>query len=277
MENQKKIKKRKPWLAALLNFFCAGTGQIYNGELKKGIFVYTLWWAILLLFRHFQVFHSLKGLFVGVAILGLFLIAITTEAFISALKKKDYQLKAYNKVIVYFIPYLLSVLINFSFGLLFKSAYNNALYNIKSFSIPSSSMNPTLQAGDRIMTDLRYFTIHPAQRGDLAVFPHPHKPKFEFIKRIVALEGDTVKIQNGNLYMNEQKVEDRNINSDSSSFYEDSPAQVVPSGKAFMVGDNLNNSADSREWGFVDLNTLIAKPLYIYYSRDKTRIGKQLQ
>ncbi len=59
MENQKKIKKRKPWLAALLNFFCAGTGQIYNGELKKGIFVYSLWWAIFLLFRHFQVFHSL--------------------------------------------------------------------------------------------------------------------------------------------------------------------------------------------------------------------------
>lgn len=277
MEKQNKIKKRKPWLAALLNLLCPGTGQIYNGEIKKGIFIYTLWWAISLFILYFQLFHSFQGMLLALALLGFFLIAITLEALVSASRKKDYPLKAYNKVLVYFLPYLLSVLINLGLAMMLKSPYSSPLYDIQSFSIPSSSMIPTLQPGDRLMTDLHYFKNHPVQRGDLAVFPNPKKPELEFIKRVVALEGDSVQIKNGKLYVNEQIIEDRNKESDTVSPYEDSPVQVLPSGKAFMVGDNLNNSADSREWGFVDVNTFIAKPLYIYYSRDKSRIGKELR
>ena len=275
-QNTSKTKRRKPWLAALLNLICAGTGQIYNGEIQKGIFVYSLWWAISLSIAYFRLFHSFKGLIVALALLGFFLIAITVEAFISASRKKDYHLKAYNKVFIYFLPYLLSVLVSLSLSMVQKSPYPNALYGIQSFRIPSASMTPTLQPGDTLMSDLHYFKNHPAQRGDLAVFPNPNKPELEYIKRIVALEGDSVKIQNGNLYVNEEIIENRNKSSDLGSPYEDSPAQIIPSGKAFMVGDNLNSSVDSREWGSVDLNTFIAKPLYIYYSPDKNRIGKQL-
>lgn len=161
---------------------------------------------------------------------------------------------------------------------------------IQAFRIPSGSMRMTLIEGDRLMVNkLRYgpkfpFTnyrlpgfSHP-KRGDIIVFRFPVDHKKDFIKRLIALEGETVEIKEGDIFIDGKKVVDPVI--DGLQYYnrgeyghEGSKIQV-PSGHVFVLGDNSGSSHDSRYWGFVPKEDIIGKAELIYWPLNRIQFIK---
>ncbi len=160
---------------------------------------------------------------------------------------------------------------------------------VQAFKIPSPSMVPTLLVGDHILvtkflygftvpgTDKKVLSFRTPARGDVIVFKYPKNPKLDFIKRCIAVSGDTLEIKGKVLYINGEKVPDP-----YAAFLSDQRSPVlegrdnfgpitVPEGKVFVMGDNRDNSNDSRFWGFVDLSEVKGKAMVIYWSWDRSR------
>jgi signal peptidase I len=165
---------------------------------------------------------------------------------------------------------------------------------IQAFTIPSGSMMDTLLVGDYILvnkflygpelplTDHRLPGLRQPQRGDIVVFKYPQDEKRDFIKRIIGTPGDTVQVRGDQVFVNGKplvepyvrKVEgglaDRSHASYCGYAYACDPT-VVPTDSYFVMGDNRNNSQDSRYWGFVRKEKIKGKAFLIYWSWDSDR------
>jgi len=159
-------------------------------------------------------------------------------------------------------------------------------YIIQAFKIPSGSMIPTLVIGDHILvTKFIYGTKIPFSdksilvfkqpgKGDIIVFKYPEDPKKDFIKRVVAAGGDTLEERNKIIYVNGKEVtEPYAYHGDSFVRPRGDPRDnfgplIVPENKVFVMGDNRDQSFDSRYWGFVDIKAIKGKALIIYWSWD---------
>ena len=160
---------------------------------------------------------------------------------------------------------------------------------IQPFKIPSGSMRMTLLEGDRpLVVKLIYgpqipFTkkrlpgFFKPQRGDVVVFKYPDDPKRDFIKRLIALGGETVEIKNGDIYINDELVEDpviKNIyyyNRKDSDYGKAGQKVEVAEGFYFMLGDNSGASSDSRFWGFVPEENIVGKAVLIFWPLNRMR------
>ncbi|MBI4587749.1 MAG: signal peptidase I [Candidatus Rokubacteria bacterium] len=151
---------------------------------------------------------------------------------------------------------------------------------VQAFTIPSGSMVPTLLVGDYILvnkfiygaeipfTNLRLPGIRQPQRGDIIVFKYPWDEKRDFIKRVIALAGEEVTVRGRTVYVNGKSLDE------SYAVYSNSPPHsgveygpvVVPSDSYFMMGDNRDNSQDSRYWGFLKRDKIRGKAFIIYWS-----------
>ncbi len=161
---------------------------------------------------------------------------------------------------------------------------------IQAFKIPTGSMRTTLLEGDRILVNkLRYGAKVPftalrlpgygkPQRGDVIVFIYPEDPKRDFIKRLIALGGDTVEINNGNIYVNNQEVVDSPIKNiyyyNRGDYGKVGQTIKVPEDSYFVLGDNSASSKDSRYWGFVPQKDLIGRAEFIYWPLTRLRVIK---
>jgi signal peptidase I len=156
---------------------------------------------------------------------------------------------------------------------------------IKMYKIPSRSMVPTLLVGDQLVVNkliygikIPYFrnTIIPItdpQRGDIIVFIYPKDRSLDFIKRVIGIGGDTIEIQdkkifiNGKLFTNNTGIyTDKIIYPGSVQPRDNFGPITVPNGSLFVLGDNRDESMDSRFWGFVDLKDVQGKAFIIYWS-----------
>lgn len=170
---------------------------------------------------------------------------------------------------------------------------------VEPFQIPSGSMLPTLQIGDFILvnkfeygirlpvTNNKVVNIGVPQRGDVVVFRYPKKPSVNYIKRVVGLPGDRVAYVNKTLYINgeaqaqtllaqlppsrpQQLLIDEELSGVTHQIYRDVNRAgvvgewVVPDGHYFMVGDNRDNSNDSRYWGFVPDELIVGKAFAVW-------------
>jgi signal peptidase I len=154
---------------------------------------------------------------------------------------------------------------------------------VQAFQIPSGSMEDTLLVGDFLLankflygaklpfTDVRLPAIRHPEPGDIIVFRAPHQKK-DFIKRCIAVGGDTVELRDNRLYVNGQERKEEYV-----SFKGRTPAVAnfgpitVPQGYLFMLGDNRNNSQDSRFWGPLDEKLIKGKAMILYLSWDKEK------
>jgi signal peptidase I len=158
---------------------------------------------------------------------------------------------------------------------------------VQAFKIPSGSMIPTLQIGDHILVNKLAYGIRvplyghylvdfgKVQRGDVIVFIFPEDRSKDFIKRVVAVAGDTVEIRGKKISINGKQVDDPHAH-----FEGDDPQNVlpasrddfgptrVPENQLFVMGDNRDRSYDSRFWGFVNLDDVRGKAFLIYWSWD---------
>lgn len=119
---------------------------------------------------------------------------------------------------------------------------------VEAFWIPSESMVPTLEVGDRVLVNKFIYRFTEPERGDVVVFKSVEGNGEDLIKRVVGLPGDTVAVRNGTLFVNGEPQKDPYINKQfpDDSFY--APTEV-PKGNVFVMGDNRTNSADSRVFG----------------------------
>jgi signal peptidase I len=128
--------------------------------------------------------------------------------------------------------------------------------------VESISMQPTLYPGDYVIVNkLAYRFNHSPDRGDVIVFRYPPNPEaIPYIKRIIGLPGDQIHIADGNVYVNGQLVAEPYLVVSTNRGGD----WTVPEGQLFVMGDNRNNSSDSRSWGFVPLENIIGRAELIY-------------
>jgi len=158
----------------------------------------------------------------------------------------------------------------------------------QAFRIPSSSMEDTLLIGDFLFVNKflygaevpftggkRLPGIREPRRGDIIVFAYPRNTEEDYIKRCIAVEGDTVVYRQKQLYVNGEAIEEPYTKSDpqvpASAARNEFGPYVVPDGNLFMMGDNRDHSSDSRVWGPVDERLLRGKAIFIYWSWDRLK------
>ncbi|HXT23552.1 MAG TPA: signal peptidase I [Candidatus Eisenbacteria bacterium] len=182
---------------------------------------------------------------------------------------------------------------------------------VQAFKIPSASMERTLLVGDHLLVNKFVFggtgawyekllPYRPLHRGDIIVFKFPYADHQHFVKRVIGLPGDHLKVVDQRVYINSRALEEPYVVHDESAPYD--PANysfppignllnslrvepewarqikgyiqgdeiVVPPGKYFAMGDNRDNSLDSRYWGFVDRDAIMGRPFLIYWSVEAT-------
>jgi len=157
---------------------------------------------------------------------------------------------------------------------------------VQAFKIPSGSMLETLQIGDHLLvsrfaydikvpfTNITIFSTGDPERGDIIVFEYPEDPSIDFIKRVIGLPGDTVEIVNKQVFINGEPINEP-YKQHLDPFIQDLPLKrdnmkplTVPEGKYLCLGDNRDNSRDSRFWGFVPREAIVGKALILYWSWD---------
>mgnify|MGYP001606166879 CR=1 FL=1 len=148
-------------------------------------------------------------------------------------------------------------------------AYFLQAFVVKPFQIPSESMNPTLQPGDRVLVNrLAYKFGSKPKRGDIIVFQSPDNPDVDFIKRVIAVSGETIEIQRGSVKINGEPVTESYVKTaDAMSFR----SQTVPEGTVFVMGDNRPDSQDSRYWRspWLQEGNIIGKYMMTYWPPDR--------
>lgn len=137
------------------------------------------------------------------------------------------------------------------------------MFVIEPFYIPSGSMEPTLKEDDRIIVSKLNYHFQEPKRGDVVVFKYPLDPQRNFVKRLIAVGGETVAIRNSRLYINNQPLPENYL--PQGLRFADFGPKAVPAGSYFMLGDNRNNSDDSRVWGFLPEKLIVGKAVVIYW------------
>lgn len=143
------------------------------------------------------------------------------------------------------------------------------LFVLEPFYIPSGSMEPTLQERDRIIVSKMNYYFQEPKRGDIVVFKYPKDPKRNFVKRLIAKGGETVAIKDSRLYINGQQVPEDYL--PPGLRIADFGPVAVPEGSYFMMGDNRNNSDDSRVWGFLPEKLIVGKAILIYWPPERIK------
>lgn len=164
--------------------------------------------------------------------------------------------------------YLEVVLLSIAVAILLR------LFVVSAYRVESGSMTGALLEGDALFVNkLAYFSSGP-ERGDIIVFHYPNDVSKDYIKRVIGLPNDTITIVNKAVFVNGQKIPEpllaQHVDSETlsaqQSFRDNYGPTVVPPNEYFVMGDDRDNSNDSRFWGFVPAKNIVGKCLFIYWS-----------
>lgn len=135
---------------------------------------------------------------------------------------------------------------------------------VELYMVEGPSMQPTLVNSERLVVSKFIYRFQQPVKGDVVVFRYPSDPSRDFIKRVIATAGDTIEIRDGRVYVNGQQLNETYILEKSRGSY---PLSTVPDGSIFVMGDNRNNSEDSRfaKVGFVPLHLLKGKAILVFW------------
>lgn len=279
-------KKRKPIIAALLSSVTPGLGQVYNGQMIKGIIFFLATFLLLFVLSLTGLQFHFYGIITILLFTLLFWLFVIGEALFAAIKTREIIPRPYNKWYIY----LLLALLAFGVDFISTDFIINEVLGVNSYKFSTGSMEPTLLKGDHIIASHKYYKTKSVQRGDLVIFKFPRDPSREVLMRVIALEGDKLEIKNKQVYINDRPIpEDYKIHKDSKvysrkksfpfyDFLRDNFGPVIiPSDHCFVLGDSRDNSQDSRHWGYLPLRNIKGKALFVYWSTDILRIGEKLK
>lgn len=134
-------------------------------------------------------------------------------------------------------------------------------------AIPSESMQPTIDVGSRVLFSRLSYLFEKPERGDVVVFYSPDNEEIYFVKRIAALPGETIEINQGQVYINQ--IRNETFSNDAPSGSEGDGVYTVPQNSYFMLGDNRNHSLDSRFWAqpYVNEAKILGKAIVTYWPK----------
>lgn len=283
--------RRSPGIAVILSLIMSGLGQVYTGALARGLvwmFIGGILSVLALLFLAFPSSYSWTlGCLAVLSVVVVWLAAAVDSRRLALRCKPDYELKDYNRWHVYVMLLLMGTGGLLSFGLHVREQV------IQAFRIPSASMYPTIFPKDRLIAVKNAYATADPQRGDIILMTDPDDRRLYFIKRVVALAGDTVEVKGGNLHINgvelpREAIGPATINADDitftgEAFYENNHGAryriflsqagtaadfgpvTVPKYDCFVMGDNRNDSLDSRYLGPIAITSLKGKFEYRYW------------
>ena len=292
----KKLRRPRGWLAALMSLVLPGLGQLYAGRwrvalllmlLSQGFFplLALLIIADALTFVTFMLcFFAAIAFQLGVAILAL-LAARRTAPFAPPWWNRWYGLLGIA------VLYLVA-------GATISLLYEDP---VKSFHIPAGSMHPSVSEGDRLVAVGLFGK--PVDRGEIVVFQSSHTGGADYIKRVVAIGGDSIELRNNRLWVNDREVSREISGSVSRQLMQfdvvteilgdhrysillrrnsdprlaNFARRAVPVGHVFVMGDNRDNSQDSRFFGPVKIEDVHWRAGFIFWSQDVDRIGLDLR
>ena len=295
-------KKRRAWLAALLSLLLPGLGQLYNRQVRLALALIILYLIVstpVLWLIAAAPAEAVVPLSVGLWLLALpgLLFAIVQPA-IRAWRVKAVSLAWFNRWYVYIGLWVFVAVWQIILELV-------PVPSVDAYNSPSGSMSPTLVEGDYYQTRTRAFVGRLPERGEIAIFKPTSDPDVHFVKRIIGLPGDRIQLLEGRLSINGVMVERVELSREEAALvphdypddqlyremlpggasylisevsdtgYNDNTLEfLVPAEHVFVLGDNRDRSNDSRaSLGFIPLAGLRDKPLFIYWSADKSRIG----
>jgi len=175
------------------------------------------------------------------------------------------------KIIKGLIEFVMEILETVVFvGSIFIVTY---LFIMQPNQVKGASMEPTFQSGEYIFTSKITYKFRPMQKGDVVIFKSPKNPDIEYIKRVMGLPGDKVLVQNSEVYINGQQISENYISAKTNlwegGFLKEGVTVTIPDGFIFVMGDNRPRSSDSREFGPIDINSIIGQVFYRYFPSNK--------
>lgn len=136
------------------------------------------------------------------------------------------------------------------------------LFFFQVHEIKGASMNPNFYDSERILTDKISYRFRKPERGEVIIFRAPKNRELDYVKRIIGLPGETIKVQGGNIYLNDQKLTETYIPekiTNPGAFLTLNQKFLIPEDEYILMGDNRMHSSDSREWGLVNKDDIIGK------------------
>ena len=288
---------RKAWLALLLGLFLPGLGQIYNGQLNRAAWFMLGFWVfgiplLGLLVRYFPDEWTASLMLGSIGLALIIWLLGCLDAFIQARYRADYRAAAWQGAGTYlFLILLVTVCL---FPLL---AQQIRKHWIEPFRIPSASMDPALIAGDFIYADKHYNCLgcEPSmQRGDIITFTYPNNRSMGYIKRVIGLPGDQIKIRGQTVTVNNTALTVASTRQQGAVVVQERYEQrqwpviwknpravlpvtevTVPAGQIFVLGDNRSNSNDSRYFGTVPLADVTGRARQVWFSYNSELGGLQ--
>jgi signal peptidase I len=140
---------------------------------------------------------------------------------------------------------------------------------VQGYKVYGSCMEPNLHTGERLLGNKFIYRFDKPTRGDIIVFRYPLDPRKVFIKRVIGLPGETVAIRGDKVYINGRALNERYVRDCSC---DDFPSQKVPPGHIFVLGDNRDQSNDSRFWGELPMKNIKAKAWLRYWPISKIAV-----
>lgn len=247
------IHPRRPNLARILSWISPGLGHIYCGRFEAGLIFFIV---IMSLFSLAPATLLLPGnlcqvgWIILIACLGLWWYASFDAARTAKKISPAYALKDYNRPSVYALFSFMALPIALGLAIFVRTTMLAAYY------VPTDSMSPAIQKGERILVSKLIYREQPIRRGDIIVFLNPNRRYETNVKRVVALPGDHIEVSNGSICVNGAPV---------ASYSKTFPATVVPNGACFVLAENPNLFEDSIQYGPVPLADIIGKVQWVYW------------
>lgn len=274
------VKAKEPWLGVFLNMIFPGLGEFYAKRKTRALIIIAV-----------SVFLSC------IAIFGIYLLTNTDIAVTKLLLIAGIALVIFGTVFGLFVlvdGFLCTKNYNITSGvkpsnaavrvlsiigciILFltgwiQSPLANYIRNnvVQAFRIPTGTMQPTLNVGDRILVDKRAYVKSMPQRWDVVIFNYPEDKRKLFIKRVVGLPGETLEIKEGNIIANGKRTESKFYYYNGGDYGKEGQEIEIPQNNYFVLGDNSTSSRDSRYFGFVPMEDIVGKGTKIYWPLNRS-------
>ena len=153
------------------------------------------------------------------------------------------------------------------------------IFLFRPFQVSGNSMYPNFSDKEYILTNIITLRFNKPRLGDVIVFKAPNNPEKDYIKRVIAVPGDTVMIKDGKVYVNDRILDESiylkpDVKTYGGPFLKENVSFPIPSDAYFVLGDNRSGSSDSREWGLVPFSSIIGESLFVYWPLDKMGVIK---
>jgi len=251
--------------SCIFTIITPGLAQVIHGNYRKGFWINASAISLLILFYSIQLWCTFSGLIASFVLYVLLIFYSILDSY-----KSEGYYKRSGRGALHFLLIIIFPLVYWGIELAGKS-----LSSSHTAVVPTPSMVPTVMVNDYLVIDDDFFVTNEIHPGDIIMFYNEETDNY-FLKRIAGVGGDVVSFSDGKIFVNNKDyIKTLPFRFEGVINFPDT-SYTIPHGYAFVLGDNLNDSFDSRYFGPVKREYITGKPLYIYWSKDINRIGLKI-